>query len=989
MEIRSLRSVGRKAKKLVSDEYLVDGKYSIKDLVNIRQLRRSFEEFSNVTGFTTGFVSYPDQEILIATGWREACTQYHRRCPASAEACKESNIYLTSCLKNQKDLSIKRCSNGLVDGATPVIIRGKHLASVSTGQVLFEPPDPAFFKRQAKKFGYDEKSYLATIRKLPVVTEKQLKRVLRYLSSLAVFIGEEGLNALRVKDTAELLREENARRRESEQALQKSERKYRILFEGCRDAIIIRDRTGRFLDCNEAALRLFKFRSKDELTSTHPHELSPGRQEDGTDSATAAAEHIKKARLEGDCLFGWLCKKRDGTVFPTEVLLTRLEMDGATVLQSVIRDISERRVAETSLRQSEDRYRTLIEQAPDGLFVIETQLGRYSFVDVNSAACRMFGYSREEALGLSIVDVVTREEMPRIESEVARLQSGETAFTEWRLRCKDGSVIPCEVRARQIPGGRIQGFVRDITERKRAEERILQLNRVQAILCGVDRAIVHFPERQNLLDEICRVAVEIGGFKLAWIGMVSPDESVHPVAKAGATGYLDGIRVVARDDEPEGRGPTGTAIREKRPVEIGDIGRDMRMAPWRERARRFGLHYHAVFPIWISGKLTGTFQVYAPHTGLIDKGELSLLTQVSEDISFALTAIDDNTKRKVAEGALLHSERELADFFRTSPLGLLWVRPDGHVLRVNEAELELLGYASREVMGRPISRFHADPDAAADLLDRLARGETVENYHVRIRRKDRSIIHVLIDANGLWENDQLIHSRWFVRDISRRVELEREILRIIEVEQRRLGHDLHDDLCQQLAGISFLSETLAKHLGDGFPAGAAQAREIAHLVQSAMTRTREMAAGLSPVPLEAEGLMEALKDLAARTKKIFHIDCNFQCGKPVFVPDHSVGMHLYRIAQEAVSNAIKHGKARCVDIGLTANGNDVVLAVRDNGLGIPVKARNHKGMGLRIMQYRAGVIGGSLLVQRDPNGGTTVVCTVSNGLLPPKERLVE
>jgi PAS domain S-box-containing protein len=346
---------------------------------------------------------------------------------------------------------------------------------------------------------------------------------------------------------------------------------------------------------------------------------------------------------------------------------------------------------------------------------------------------------------------------------------------------------------------------------------------------------------------------------------------------------------------------------------------------------------------------------------------------------FSLT---DVTERKRAEAALQQSEKELANFFHTSPIGLLWVKPDGHILRVNDAELELLGCTSKEVLSRPVSRFHVDPAHVADLLHRLAKGETIRNYHQCIRQKDRSITHVLIDANGLWENDQLIYSRWFVRDITRRVELEGEILRMRDREQMRLGHDLHEDLCQQLVGISLLAETLAKSPGDDSSAFAAKAKEIAQLVKSAMSQTREMAAGLSPVPLEAEGLMEALKTLAARTKKVFHIDCHFQCEKPVLVSDHTVGNHLYRIALEAVGNALKHGKAQRIDIGLTANGKNVVLVVGDNGLGIPVTKSNHKGMGLRIMQYRIGVIGGSLLVQRNPNGGTTVVCTVSGGLMP-------
>jgi len=139
-----------------------------------------------------------------------------------------------------------------------------------------------------------------------------------------------------------------------------------------------------------------------------------------------------------------------------------------------------------------------------------------------------------------------------------------------------------------------------------------------------------------------------------------------------------------------------------------------------------------------------------------------------------------------------------------------------------------------------------------------------------------------------------------------------------------------------------------------------------------------MARGMSPVSLEAEGLMEALQELAARSKKVFRVACHFRCDAPVLVPDHAVALHLYRIAQEAVGNAIKHGKAERIEIGLTALGDSVRLVVSDNGVGLPRKPVKHNGLGLRIMQYRAGVIGGTLVMQRQSDGGTTVVCTVNN-----------
>jgi PAS domain S-box-containing protein len=359
---------------------------------------------------------------------------------------------------------------------------------------------------------------------------------------------------------------------------------------------------------------------------------------------------------------------------------------------------------------------------------------------------------------------------------------------------------------------------------------------------------------------------------------------------------------------------------------------------------------------------------------------VSVLTAPILDASGRVTGIStvarNITRQKQAEEALRQSERSLADFFTESPIGLLWVGPQGQVQRVNRVQLELLGRTQEEVIGHTVKNFIVEEEIAADVLARLAKGETLRDYRARLKERNGTVKHVLIDANGLWEGSGLIHSRWFVRDISRRVELEREILAITEREQRRIGQDLHDDLGQQLAGIEFLTQTLAHQLSGMSRPAAARANEIAGMVRRTMVRARELARGLSPIGLESDGLMVSLRELAARTKKIFRVDCRFKCRGQVLIPDHSVGIHLYRIAQEAVSNAIKHGKASRIDIGLTKTSERIVLAVSDNGIGMPKKARKTRGMGLRVMQYRAGMIDASLIGQRQPDGGTTFVCSI-------------
>jgi signal transduction histidine kinase len=183
---------------------------------------------------------------------------------------------------------------------------------------------------------------------------------------------------------------------------------------------------------------------------------------------------------------------------------------------------------------------------------------------------------------------------------------------------------------------------------------------------------------------------------------------------------------------------------------------------------------------------------------------------------------------------------------------------------------------------------------------------------------------------------------------------------------------LHDGLCQHLAGIEMLAQVLAQKLAPKAKDGSARATEIAKAVREAISQTRLLARGLSPVTLESEGLMSALAELALNMEKMFQVRCVFDCPEVVKFDDHAAATHLFRIAQEAVSNAIKHGKAKNISIRLTETASHLHLRVSDDGIGFPEKFTAGSGMGLRIMQSRIGMVGGALTIQRPPAGGTSV-----------------
>jgi two-component system sensor kinase FixL len=229
--------------------------------------------------------------------------------------------------------------------------------------------------------------------------------------------------------------------------------------------------------------------------------------------------------------------------------------------------------------------------------------------------------------------------------------------------------------------------------------------------------------------------------------------------------------------------------------------------------------------------------------------------------------------------------------------------------------------------------------------------------------------------------EQLDRERRLAHAEAQRQRLEREILEISDGERRRIGQDLHDGLCQHLAAIELMSQVLERKLGPKSKGDAARAGEIARNVRQAISDTRRLAQGLSPVTLEAEGLMSALSELAANTEKMFMIRCRFLCAPPVLVADTAVATHWYRIAQEAVSNGARHGKATEMEIVLQEADGRISLCVSDNGLGFPDPLPKKPGMGLHLMRYRAGVLGGRLWFEHRPGGGTDVRCSAPRAAL--------
>jgi len=204
-------------------------------------------------------------------------------------------------------------------------------------------------------------------------------------------------------------------------------------------------------------------------------------------------------------------------------------------------------------------------------------------------------------------------------------------------------------------------------------------------------------------------------------------------------------------------------------------------------------------------------------------------------------------------------------------------------------------------------------------------------------------------------------------------DLERQIMDIGERERERIGHELHDGLGQQLTGIAFLSKALSRKLANHSAEEATQAAQIVTLINQAISETRQLARGLQPVEVEENGLMSALEALAANIERLFQIHCEFHCNEAVLVKENAMANHVYRIAQEAVNNAVKHGRAKHISIELSAPQGRMQLSVHDDGMGFhPHLIGKNSGMGLQIMRYRAKMIGASLDIESDPGHGSRI-----------------
>jgi two-component system cell cycle sensor histidine kinase/response regulator CckA len=484
-------------------------------------------------------------------------------------------------------------------------------------------------------------------------------------------------------------------RRKRFEALREGALRFQTLIERAPVAIGL-GRNGNILYVNRKYLDLYRYNSLAEIVGQRVvGQWAP--------ESRGMIEELHRKRARGETTrqdLEGIGLRHDGTQFDLHATVDVIELPDGPAAVAFANDISERKRAEEALRL----FRALVDRSNDAIEVIDPVTGQ--FLDVNEKASAVHGYTRDEYMGLTVDDID-----PKLESRVegglvghisALKQKGSMIF-EAEHRRKDGSFFPVEINASYICLERdyILAVVRDISDRKQAEQQIRRLNRLYAVLSGINTLIVRERDPQTMLAAACNEAIETGGFRMAWIGMLDDAMQVlKPVASAGVVdGYMEVLDIDLKS-ATRSAGPTGRAVQTGEYQVCNDIATDPRLSPWRDVALQRGYRSAAAFPLSIAGRVAGAFILYSAETDFFNLEEIRLLDELAKDIGFALEVNEKEMERQRAETNLRSSEERFRLLIENASDMVTVMNGGGIIGYSSPSVTRQLGYQEEELLNR-------------------------------------------------------------------------------------------------------------------------------------------------------------------------------------------------------------------------------------------------------------------------------------------------
>lgn len=654
-----------------------------------------------------------------------------------------------------------------------------------------------------------------------------------------------------------------------------------------------------------------------------------------------------------------------------EVHARRLRIAGGWRTIALLHDVAPRPCVG---EQDRTHLASLVRMVPVGIRVSGAE---GSCLSTNPAWRRMTGLSRSECLGDGWLRAVHTQDRPAMKQAWRRLQSGSgTLRREYRIVRPDGGIR--WIAARVIPfhgvGGRVTGFLNldeDVTFRQEADTCKQLAIGVSSLLGAASMLTEVVPRLLQVIAE--GLGTDVGEF---WACDTRGDRlRVEHVWHAPSRRLSAFVRHSRTLDVPLFDGMPGRVLKSKRAEWVPHLDRAVPFLRGRQAAEA-GLCSALALPVPFHGRVVGVMAFLGRSSQKPSPGLLRLVGAVTRQIgefmerertAAALRASEASLRRAQAMVGLGSYEQPLESGRRTawSPevISILGLPPNSPPLTHKEVLMQVV--------------HPDDRPRVRELVLRALRGRQPFDIQCRILRPDGAIRHVQTCGNQSPGRRggarSIVGTLW---DITERKELQRDILEASEREQRRIGRDLHDGLGQRLTALELFSHSLATDLGPADPRLADAARRMNQELRAILVQTRLLSHGLSPVPLETDGLARALRELAAGVTGLSQIRCDLELSRPVAVSDSGIATHLYRIAQEAVNNALRHAQPTQILIRLHRLKSRVELTITDNGRGLPRSSDTADGIGLRVMQFRADLIGATLSLESSPGRGTRVHCVL-------------
>jgi PAS domain S-box-containing protein len=651
------------------------------------------------------------------------------------------------------------------------------------------------------------------------------------------------------------------------------------------------------------------------------------------------------------------------------------EKGGIIGVFAAIRDITELKIAEKALKQANQYNRSLIEANIDPLVTIGPE-GKVT--DVNKATEKVTGFSRNEIIGKDFSNYFTEPEKAK-EGYEEVFSKGFVKDYPLEIQHIDGGITPVLYNASiyKDESGEVVGVfaaARDITKRKKIENELLRANRALRVIRYSDEIMTHATSEYELMNKICNVIVENGGYKFAWIGFAEQDEkkTLKPVASAGFDGeFLTKTNESWIEDESS-YGPVGNAIKSGNTIVCRDITTNGSFSPWREEAKSHGFLSLIVLPLKIDEEVYGAMGIYADEVDAFDPGEVKLLEELSNDLSFGLKAMRARFEKEKMERALRESEAKFRSFIETAEEGVWIIDEQAKTNYLNDAMLKILGYTRNEMMGHSFFEFMDNENKiyAKEKLERRKKGFG-EKYDFKFLHKNGSSVWTIISAKPLYKDNKFIGSLGMLTDITKRKKMEEELKKSLN-EKEMLLKEIHHRVKNNLMVISSLLNLQSNYIKnkedfDMFLESQNRAKSMA-LIHELLYRSDDLKR------IDFGDYMDNLiKDLFnTYVDDPQHLKLNLDLQNIKLDINTSIPLGL--IVNELVSNSLKHafsnGKEGEINISLKVEKDEYILIVGDNGVGIPddIDFKNTDSLGLQLINNLTKQIDGK--IELDKSHGT-------------------